>query len=290
MPRIEVLKTYKLFIGGQFPRTESGRYYTLKHKDQMLANMCLASRKDFRNAVQSARAAFPGWSLRTGFQRSQILYRMAEMLEARKAQFEAELSAMGIPASKARQEVQQSIDTCVYYSGWCDKYQALYSSVNPVNATFFNFSLPEPMGVISMVAPEEPALLGLLQLILPAIAGGNTLVILASEQKALCAITLAEVMASSDLPGGVVNILSGKSSELHSHFASHMDVNAIVYARENVAEEKTIQELSAHNVKRCILLRSLKKWKAGPERIFELQEVKTTWHPIETPIGGGAKY
>ena len=293
MSRIEILKTYKLYIGGAFPRTESGRYYTpLSKAGQQLGNICLSSRKDFRNAVVAARQALTGWSNRAAFNRSQILYRIAEMLEGRKAQFIDELIQQGSSKVQAQQEVQQSIDRCVYYSGWCDKYQAIFSSVNPVASAHFNFSVPEPMGVISIMAPEETSLLGLISVVLPAIAGGNTVVVLASESKPLCAVTFAEVLATSDLPGGVVYILTGKSAELHSHFASHMDVNAVVYCRADAAEWKSIAALSSKNVKRSFHWNHV--WNSDKQQhpyfIADLQEIKTTWHPIERTGSGAAAY
>lgn len=293
MPRLEILKTYKLYIGGAFPRTESGRYYKLLNKKQdVIANMCLSSRKDFRNAVVAARASFNGWSTRTHFNRGQILYRMAEMLEGRKAQFMDELMLQGSTKQQADREVQLSIDRCVYYSGWCDKYSALFSSVNPVASSHFNFSVPEPMGVVSIIASENTSLLGLVSVMLPVIAGGNTCILLASESLPLCAITLAEVLATSDLPGGVVNILTGNSNELHTHFSSHMDVNAVIYCREHKEEQKVIAENSSINVKRSF------NWNydwtkdefQNPYLILDLQEIKTTWHPIENIGISGAKY
>lgn len=293
MERLDILKTYKIYIGGQFPRTESGRYYELQNKKaKTIANVCLCSRKDFRNAVVAARAAFGGWSGRAAFNRSQILYRIAEMLEGRKAQFVEELILQGIAAAAAKKEVQESIDRLVYYAGWCDKFQQLFSSVNPVASSHFNFSVPEPTGVVSVVAPEHSALLGLVSVISPVIAGGNTCVVLASEKLPLCAITFAEVLATSDLPGGVVNILTGYSSELNEHFSSHMDVNALVYCRDNNDEIKKNGENAALNVKR--IFNWNKDWSLSenqnPYLIMDLQEVKTTWHPIENIGIGGAKY
>ncbi|GIV44839.1 MAG: aldehyde dehydrogenase [Bacteroidia bacterium] len=284
MSRLEVLKTYKIYIGGQFPRTESGRYYPLNDKNgKLLANICLSSRKDFRNAVVAARGAFGGWSTRAAFNRSQILYRIAEMLESRKAQFITELQQQGSIAKAAEEEVNQSIDRLVYYAGWCDKYIQLYSTVNPVASSHFNFSVPEPTGVVSIIAPEDAALLGLVSVIAPCIAGGNTCVVLASESKPLCSVSFAEVLNSSDVPGGVVNILTGTSKELHNHFSSHMDVNAIVYCRENNDEIKKIQQNASLNVKRAFIYH--KKWNTNeaenPYMILDLQEIKTTWHPIE---------
>ena len=291
--QLEILKTYKLYIGGAFPRTESGRFYKLENnKKEVIANMCLSSRKDFRNAVVAARKAFEGWSGRAAFNRGQILYRIAEMLEGRKAQFIEELILQGATKASAEREVRLAIDRCVYYSGWCDKYQQLFGSINPVATSHFNFSVPEPTGVVSIVADEHFSLLGLVSVIMPVIAGGNTCIVLASETNPLCSITFAEVLATSDLPGGVVNILTGKSKELHTHFASHMDVNAVVYCRENADEAKTIAELSSLNVKRSFMWQ--KDWTKAehenPYLIMDLQEIKTTWHPIENIGVSGAKY
>jgi acyl-CoA reductase-like NAD-dependent aldehyde dehydrogenase len=289
MARIEVLKTYKIYIGGAFPRTESGRYYPLKNKaGKVLANMCLSSRKDFRNAVVSARAAFGGWSTRAAFNRSQIMYRIAEMLETRRAQFIEELITQGISKKNAENEVNHSIDTIVYYAGWADKFQALFSSVNPVASSHFNFSVPEATGVVSIIAPEQSGLLGLVNAIIPCITGGNTCVVLASESLPLCSVTFSEVLATSDLPGGVVNILTGSSQELVSHMSNHMDVNATLYFGENKEHLKIIQENASLNVKRVFHYSDFKA--EDPYRIMDLQEVKTTWHPIENIGTSGAKY
>lgn len=293
MEQIPVLKTYKLFINGQFPRTESGRYYALKNaKAATIANVCMSSRKDFRNAVVAARGAFTSWSERAAFNRAQIIYRIAEMIEGRRTQFEQELMLQGSSAKAAQKEVQQTIDRCVYYSGWCDKYQQMQSSVNPVASSHFNFTVAEPMGVVSMIAPEQLGLLGLVSAILPVVVGGNTCVVLASESQALSAITFAEVLATSDVPAGIINILTGTSAELHTHFASHMDVNAVIYCRESQAEWKEIAELASINVKRSF--RWTHDWtqqeNQNPYLILDLQELKTTWHPIENIGIGGAKY
>jgi acyl-CoA reductase-like NAD-dependent aldehyde dehydrogenase len=227
--RLEVLKTYKIYVGGQFPRTESGRYYIPKKSaGKKLANVCLSSRKDFRDAVVAARGAGSGWAGRAAFNRSQILYRMAEMLEGRKVQFIDELVQQDATKAKAEKEVNLAIDRLIYYAGWCDKFQQLFSSVNPVASSHFNFSVPEPTGVVAIIAPQQDSLLGLVSVIAPVIAGGNTCIVLASETKPLCAVTFAEVLNSSDLPGGVVNILTGKPAELASWFVDHMDVNATI--------------------------------------------------------------
>ena len=241
--RLEVLKTYKIYIGGQFPRTESGRYYIpINAEGKKLANVCLSSRKDFRNAVVAARGAVSGWSGRAAFNRGQILYRMAEMLEGRKAQFIEELIQQDASKAKAEKEVNIAIDRLIYYAGWCDKFQQIFSSVNPVASSHFNFSVPEPTGVVSIIAPQNDSLLGLISVIAPIIAGGNTCVILASETKPLCSVTFAEVLNSSDLPGGVVNILTGKPGELASCFADHMDVNATIYCEKDSSVQKMMRE------------------------------------------------
>lgn len=292
MARTEILKTYKIFIGGAFPRTESGRYYPLTNGKQLIANMCLSSRKDFRNAVVAARAAFAGWSNKSAFNRSQILYRIAELMEGRKLQFVQELQQQGMSTVAAKNEVEASIDRWVYYAGWCDKYQQVFSSVNPVSSPHFNFSVYEPTGVVSVIAPERSGLLGLVSCLAPVVAGGNTCVALASEQMPLCAITLAEVIHASDVPGGVVNILTGKKDELLAHMASHMDVNAMLIMRGKKKEHAKAAELSAGNVKRLYCHdESIVKTAENPYLILDFQELKTTWHPIENIGGsGGIKY
>lgn len=293
-PRLEVLKTYKIYIGGQFPRTESGRYYVpVNAKGKKLANVCLSSRKDFRDAAEVARNAFGGWSSRAAFNRGQILYRMAEMLEGRKAQFVEELMLQDSTRAQAEQEVNLSIDRLIYYAGWCDKYQQVLSSVNPVTSSHFNFSVPEPTGVVAILAPQNTALLGLVSVVAPVIAGGNTCIVLGSYEKPLCAVTFAEVLNSSDLPGGVVNILTGKVSELAPWFADHMDINAVIYCEKDPATRQLIQQKAAGNVKRVIVYDQI-NWTGSegqsPYLIQDTQEVKTTWHPIENIGGGGSKY
>lgn len=293
MSRIEILKTYKLYIGGQFPRTESGRYYPLLDKKKnVIADICLGSRKDFRNAVVAARGAFGSWSGRTAFNRSQILYRIAEMLETRKSQFVEELMQQGSVKSAAEKEVELSVDRFVYYAGWCDKFQQIFSSVNPVASSHFNFSVPEPTGVVAIIAPQNSSLIGLVSLVAPIIAGGNVCIALASEKLPLCSITLGEVLATSDLPGGVVNIITGKTSELISHMSSHMDVNAVVYGGKDVKEIQLIKENATLNVKRVFVYQNdwNKTESQNPYFIFDAQEIKTTWHPIESIGVGGAKY
>jgi acyl-CoA reductase-like NAD-dependent aldehyde dehydrogenase len=283
MKRLDINKTYKLYIGGKFPRSESGRYYAVNNsKGNLIANMCLASRKDFRNAVVVARKAQSGWANASALNKGQVLYRIAEMLEGRKEQFIKELITQGESAKKTQIEVAASIDRLVYFAGWSDKYQQVFSAVNPVSSSHFNFSILEPVGVVSIIAPENPGLLGLVSVIAPAIVGGNAVIILASENKPLTAISFAEVLNSSDVPGGVVNILTGKKDELVSHMASHMEVNAIVYCGSEEKYIKTISELASNNVKRTIFYKKDIWTNAeceSPHLIKQLQEVKTTWHP-----------
>lgn len=283
-PRVPVLKAYKICIDGRFPRSESGRSYPVKDaRGRVLANACLCSRKDFRDAVVSARAAQTGWASKSAFNRGQILYRIAEMLEGRAQQFIDELRESGRANTAARKEVEQSIDRLVYYAGWADKFQQVFSSVNPVASSHFNFSLYEPVGVVSILAPEHSPLLGLVSVIAPAIVGGNTCIALASKSMPLTAITFAEVLATSDLPGGVVNILTGQRTELLEHFASHMDINASVYCGNDKVEMTTLRTLAASNVKRVIIHQRadwLDETAQGPRFILDTQELKTTWHPV----------
>ncbi|MEZ5173857.1 MAG: aldehyde dehydrogenase family protein [Bacteroidia bacterium] len=281
--RIAVMKTYKIFINGQFPRTESGRYYTINTSEGTVLNMCLSSRKDFRNAVVAARNAQEKWEGKTAYNRSQIIYRIAEMLETRRAQFEQEIVSLGISAELAKKEVSKAIDTVIYYAGWCDKYNQIFSTVNPVASSHFNFSSTEAVGVVAMFADENSPLLGFIAAVMPVICSGNTAIVLASEKYAPCAVTFAEVLATSDVPAGVLNILTGKRSELLSHFASHMDVNAMYAHTSDAALKKEIDTKAALNVKR-VRIDSENDWfsdKAkSPYRIMDFLEIKTTWHPI----------
>ena len=285
MSRIDVLKTYKIFIGGKFPRTESGRYFHVKNaKGDLLANMCLSSRKDFRNAVVSARKAQENWANATALNRGQILYRIAEMLESRKSQFIQQLISIGSTKSAAKKEVALSIDRLIYYAGWSDKFQQIFSAVNPVASSYFNFSILEPTGVVSIIASNENPLLGLISLLAPTIVGGNTCVILASATNPLVAISMAEVLNTSDVPAGVVNILTGDREELLPYFASHKDVNAIIYCGDNLKEIKVVEEMATENLKRVSIYRR-KNWVEGnsqsPYFIEKCQEIKTIWHPTE---------
>lgn len=291
--RLEILKTYKIYIGGAFPRTESGRYYQVNDEaGKPIANMCLSSRKDVRNAVVAARKAFGSWSERNAFNRSQICYRIAEMLEGRRAQFKDELQLQGRSAGEADAEVDLAIDRIVYYAGWCDKFQQIFSSVNPVASSHFNFSALEPSGVIGVVAPQDSSLVGLVSVVLPVIAGGNTCVVLASEQLPLCAVTFAEVLATSDLPGGVVNILTGTEQELALQLASHMDINATIYCGNDDQRFTQMQVAAVDNVKRMLRYKDdfTKPETQHPYFIKDVQEVKTTWHPIENVGGATSSY
>ena len=283
MSRLGINKTYKLYIGGKFPRTESGRYYSVNNaKGNLIANLCLASRKDFRNAVVSARKAQNSWSDTTALNKGQILYRIAEMLEGRKAQFINELTEQGETEINAKTEVELTIDRLVYYAGWSDKYQQLFSTVNPVASSYFNFSNLEPVGVVAIIAPENTGLLGLISVIAPAIVSGNTVVVLASENLPMTSISFAEVLNSSDVPNGVINILTGHKDELLSHMASHMDVTAIIYCGKENDRIKTISELASNNLKRTVFYKK-KDWtneqSQSPYFIEKTLEVKTTWHP-----------
>jgi acyl-CoA reductase-like NAD-dependent aldehyde dehydrogenase len=282
--RIPVLKTYKLFINGEFPRSESGRSYTLKDsRGRALANVCQASRKDFRNAVVAARAAQPKWASRSGYNRGQILYRLGELVEGRRDQFVAELKQQGSTIAEAKREVDLTIDRLIYFAGWADKYQQLFSTVNPTATPHFVFSVPEPTGVVALIAPEESGLLGPVSLLCPVILGGNTVVMLVSESRPLSAITFSEVLAAGDAPPGVVNVLTGSRSELLEQIAGHMDVNAIVYAGDDKKERTLIQQQASLNVKRVVFPRRGPWTSEGvesPYLIMDTQEVKTTWHPI----------
>ncbi|MCH8494862.1 MAG: aldehyde dehydrogenase family protein [Balneolales bacterium] len=278
------MKTYKIYIGGKFERSESGRYYPLTDKSgKQVANICLSSRKDFRNAVVAARNAFGGWSTRTAYNRSQILYRMAEMMEGRATQFVDELMMEGDSKKAAENQVYEAIDRLVYYAGWCDKYHQVFGSVNPVASSHFNFSVPEPMGVVSVIAPEERTLIGLITAIAPVIASGNTCVVLASEKNPLSSLTFTEILDTSDLPGGVVNILTGKNDELLGQFSTHMDVNGIAYHGKDAKSITSIQQNAALNVRRVKLYNDTKaeaNQVENPYRIMDFTEIKTTWHPI----------
>ena len=285
--RIEVKKTYKLFIGGKFPRSESGRYLPAHSSaGAHLDNYAHASRKDFRDAVVAARSAFGGWAKATAYLRGQILYRAAEMLQNRSAAIVAEIArSTGATPAKARREVNLAIDRLVHYAGWTDKYAQIFSSVNPVASPHFNFTTPEPTGVVAVVVPDEPSFLALISLVAPVILSGNTTVVIASETFPLPAATFAEILATSDLPGGVVNLLTGRRAELVPHLATHLDVNAIVDGTGVAELQAPLQSGSAVNLKRYAR-RALTpaEWFSpqaeDPYWILDTTEYKTAWHPI----------
>jgi acyl-CoA reductase-like NAD-dependent aldehyde dehydrogenase len=286
-PRLAVRKTYKLYINGEFPRTESGRFYPVRGKEgELLANASRGSRKDLRNAVVAARKAQPGWSGRTAYNRGQILYRIAEVCEARAAELADELRKQGSTAAEARREVDAVIDRWVYYAGWSDKYPQLFGSVNPVAGPYYNFTVPEPTGVVGVVAPDEPALLGLVSRLAPVIVGGNTAVAITSETRPLAAITLGECFQTSDVPPGVINLISGLKPELVSWLAAHMDVNAIDTSGVPAEIATKIQQTAAQNVKRVVHFDAEAigwddmRRSQSPYAIFDFQESKTVWHPM----------
>ncbi len=288
--RLEVRKTYKLYIGGKFPRTESGRSYLVSEAKggKPLANACRASRKVVRDAVVAARGAFAGWAGLTAYNRGQILYRIAEMLEGRREQLADEVGrSEGLSRKAAREVVAKAIDRWVWYAGWADKIAQVFGSSNPVAGPYFNFSVPEPTGVVGVVAPPDSSLLGLVSRLAPVIVSGNTAVVLAAEQRPLPAITLAEVLATSDLPGGVVNLLTGFTAELIGPLAAHMDVNALDLAGLDLALYRDAELAAAESVKRVVAPVNLpaKAWLddskgQDPYWIAAFLETKTVWHPV----------
>lgn len=283
--QVAVQRTCKLFIGGAFPRTESGRYYPLLDaKGALLANICRSSRKDFRNAVVAARGAQSSWAAKSAYNRGQILYRIAEIIEGRSAQFEAELMHCGTSRSEARKEVRSAIDRLVYFAGWSDKYQQVLSSVNPVASSHFSFSTLEPSGVVTVFMNHQHGLLGLVSSLAPIIVGGNSCIIIANEKQPLVAVSLAESIHCSDVPAGVVNILTGQHEELLPWAAAHMDVNALCLLECDESLVATAEEKAVDNLKRVIKLsnQSLEENSdaCSPYWIKAFQEVKTTWHPI----------
>ncbi|HEY3663597.1 MAG TPA: aldehyde dehydrogenase family protein [Chthoniobacterales bacterium] len=284
--RLQVQKTYKLFIGGKFVRSESGRVEPAESGGQVIANYARASRKDFRDAVGAARSAQGGWSKTSAYLRGQILYRAAEMLEMRRPELEAELVRSAAKKNgKAAAEASLTIERLVHYAGWTDKFSQIFSAVNPVASSHFNFTMPEPTGVVVIVCPNEPPLLALVSLVAPVILSGNTAVVLTSPGQPLPALTFSEIIATSDLPGGVINLLSGNPAELAPHIASHMGVNAIVDASGDAKVAAALQQGGGFNVKRYVE-RSLSPadWRGAaaenPYWILETVEMKTAWHPI----------
>ena len=278
MSSLDVNKTYKLFIGGAFPRSESGRVYEIKGANKkFLANPALASRKDLRDAVVAAKSAQSGWANATAFNRGQILYRIAEIMQGRSEQFVDEICALeGVTTKAAKLQVVEAIDTWVWYSGWCDKLSSVSGSQNQVSGPFYNFTTPEALGVIALFAEGKPSLLGAVRTLAPVLAGGNSAILIASESYPLPAITLGEVIATSDVPGGVVNILTGKASELLPWIGSHMEIDGVDVAGLNKKQEDEIKLVGADNLKR------ISRFAPGnhPERILSFMEHKTIWHPI----------
>jgi acyl-CoA reductase-like NAD-dependent aldehyde dehydrogenase len=282
--RLTVRKTYKLYLGGAFPRSESGRSYPVASpKGQLLAHAAQASRKDVRDAVVAARGAFGKWASATAYNRGQVLYRVAEMLEGRREQFAVEVTdAEGLSKAKALAQVDAAIDRWVYYAGWADKYAQVVGGTNPVAGPYFNFSLPEPTGVVGVLAPQESSLLGLVSVLAPVVTTGNAAVLVASEDRPLPAISLGEVLATSDVPGGVINILTGRTAELAPWLASHRDVNALDITGAAPGARADLQAAGAENVKRVYVPRADEDWTATPglRRLDAFVETKTVWHPI----------
>lgn len=281
MSRLEVKKTYKLYIGGKFPRSESGRTHALlDKKGALIANIAMASKKDLRNTVVAARKAQLGWQGASPYLKGQILYRLAEMLEGRKSQFVSVLKESGMSEKVALTEVEKSVDALVYFAGWSDKFQAVYSSVNPVSSPHYNFSEPVPTGLVGIVLDEKPGLYGLVSQMAPVIVGGNSTLLVVPSKWATVAMELAEVIHTSDVPGGVVNILTGDISDMLPILSGHMDVNAVALFSSDNALRKSVRELGAENVKRTIF-HDTSKGKLSPYPIMDFQEIKTTWHPVD---------
>lgn len=277
MSRLDVKKTHKLYIGGDFPRSESGRSYPAHDADgEVVARVAQASRKDLRMAVRQARRAQPGWAARSGYNRGQILYRVAEMIEDRFETFVSQVQVSDPDRRRARRQVEDAIDTLVWYAGWGDKFAQIYGNLNPVAGPFFNISAPEPTGVVGIVAPPDSALLGLVTRLAPVLITGNTAVVVAATGRPMPAVTLAEVLATSDVPGGVANILTGDADELLPWMAQHMDVNAIDAAGASLEQRKLIDEGAVHNVKRVVGGDPLAR---SPYVIAAFTETKTVWHP-----------
>jgi acyl-CoA reductase-like NAD-dependent aldehyde dehydrogenase len=278
MSRIDINKTYKLYIGGAFPRSESGRVYEVKGSNKkFLANPALASRKDLRDAVVAAKSAQAGWAGATAFNRGQILYRIAEIMQGRSEQFVEEISALeGVTSKVAKLQIEEAIDIWVWYSGWCDKLSSIAGSQNQVSGPFYNFTTPESLGVVAIFAESKPSLLGAVRTLAPVLAGGNSTVLIASEAYPLPAITLGEVLATSDIPAGVVNILTGKTSELYPWVGSHMEIDGVDVAGLSKKQEEELRLVGADNLKRIARFSAINH----PERILSFMEQKTIWHPI----------
>ena len=281
--RLEVRKTYKLYIGGAFPRSESGRSYPVSSsRGKLLAHAAQASRKDVRDAVRAARSALPGWSGATAYNRGQVLYRVAELLEGRHAQFADEVAAAeGLPVARARAAVDAAIDRWVHYAGWTDKFAQVTGATDPVAGPYFTFSLPEPTGVVGVLAPQDSSLLGLVSVVAPVLATGNTAVVIAAQDRPLPAVSLTEVLATSDVPGGVLNLLTGFTAELAPWLAAHRDVNALDLTGAAPAARADLRAAAADTVKRVYVPRAT-DWAAAPDlsRLRAFTEVKTVWHPV----------
>jgi len=276
--KIPIAKTYKLFIDGAFPRSESGRTFSVNNPEgELIANVSQASRKDFREAVCAARAAQLSWASRTAYNRGQILYRVAEMLESRKIEFVELLKSIGVNSRSATREVEDSIQRWVWYAGWSDKYSQVLGSVNPVSGPYFNFTVPEPTGVVGIIAPTEPSMLGLISRLVPAIVSGNTVVVVSEGQSSLTSVTIGEVLATSDVPAGVVNILTGDQKDLLPWMVGHLDVNAVDISGISPETDLTLLEETASNVKRVV---SRQVNEESLELISDFLEMKTVWHPI----------
>ncbi|WP_406838626.1 aldehyde dehydrogenase family protein [Streptomyces sp. AHU1] len=291
--RLSVFKTYKLYVGGKFPRSESGRVYEVSDsKGKWLANAPQSSRKDARDAVVAARKAFGGWSGATAYNRGQVLYRVAEMLEGRKEQFVREVAdAEGLSKAKAAAVVDAAIDRWIWYAGWTDKIAQVVGGGNPVAGPYFNLSSPEPTGVVTVLAPQESSFLGLVSVIAPVIATGNTVIVIASEKSPLPALSLGEVLATSDVPGGVVNILSGRTAEIAAPLAAHQDVNAIDLAGADEVLAKELEIAAADNLKRVVRPQAVDYARTpGTERLTAFLETKTVWHPTGSLGAGGSSY
>jgi acyl-CoA reductase-like NAD-dependent aldehyde dehydrogenase len=280
--RLDVRKTYKLYIGGDFPRSESGRSYpVLDAAGEVVARVALASRKDLRDAVRAARTALGGWAGRTGYNRGQVLYRVAEMVEDRSGTFVDQLRLGGLGRKEATREVERSIDRIVWYAGWCDKFPQVFGNLNPVAGPYFNISTPEPVGVVGVVAPDRPALLGLVSRLAPVLVGGNTAVVVASPTQPMPAVTFAEALATADVPGGVVNILTGSAEELAPWLASHLDVDGLDLAGAPTGLVASLEEAAAEGVTRVVRPAAEPDWDAAqsPYQIAAFTETKTVWHP-----------
>jgi acyl-CoA reductase-like NAD-dependent aldehyde dehydrogenase len=292
---LAVAKTYKLFIGGAFPRSESGRTYQARdRKGNFMANAALASRKDLREAVVAARKGYATWSKATAYNRGQVIYRIAEMLESRRTEF-AELITISTGAARedATAEVEAAIDRLVHYAGWTDKLAAVMGSANPVSSPYFSYSAPEPMGVVGVLAPPGSPLLGLISVITPVITGGNAGVLIAAEEDPCVAITFAEVTATSDVPAGVINILTGRTSELAPHLAAHADVNALDLTGSDPEIRASLEEAAAETVKRVYVPKGEPNFAAPPgtARLRAFLEIKTVWHPTGAlSLSGGTSY